>query len=102
MRTLLNRPANVVGVGGRVLSLILLGRSGCSSSSRSASATGSSTGGSTGASTGGQPVIKIGLVTPLTGVLSVIYAGAQYGAIARVNAQNAAGGVNGHKLQLII
>lgn len=51
---------------------------------------------------GSGSVIKIGLVLPLTGVAASSWVGGQYGALARIDAQNAAGGVNGHKLQLIV
>jgi branched-chain amino acid transport system substrate-binding protein len=53
------------------------------------------------AATGGAP-IKIGLIMSETGVASSTYSGGQYGAIARINAQNAQGGVNGHKIQLVV
>jgi branched-chain amino acid transport system substrate-binding protein len=46
--------------------------------------------------------IVIGFVTSETGGASSSYIGAQWGAEARIDAQNAAGGVDGHKLQLVI
>jgi len=46
--------------------------------------------------------IVIGFITDETGGAASSYIDAQDGAIARIDAQNAAGGVNGHKLQLVI
>jgi branched-chain amino acid transport system substrate-binding protein len=46
--------------------------------------------------------ITIGFITSETGVASSSYVGSQWGAEARIDAQNAAGGVDGHKLVLDI
>ena len=54
---------------------------------------------SAGASTSGSP-ITIGFITSETGGAASSYIGAQWGAQARIDALNAAGGVNGHKLKL--
>ncbi len=59
------------------------------------------TGPSAGASTSAAP-ITIGFITSETGGAASSYIGAQWGAQARIDAQNAAGGVNGHKLRLIV
>ena len=45
--------------------------------------------------------IKIGLVTTLSGPIAPTFADAVAGAQARIGLQNAEGGVNGHKLELI-
>ena len=72
------------------LSLVLAA---CSSGSSSSSTT--SSGGSTGAT--GTPV-KIALVTSLTGAASAQFQTAPAGFLAAVAAQNAKGGINGHKI----
>jgi branched-chain amino acid transport system substrate-binding protein len=46
--------------------------------------------------------ITIGFITDETGGAASSYVDSQDGAIARIDAQNAAGGVDGHKLQLVI
>jgi len=51
---------------------------------------------------GSMAPIVIGFITDETGGAASSYIDAQDGAIARIDAQNAAGGVNGHKLQLVI
>jgi branched-chain amino acid transport system substrate-binding protein len=84
---------------------------GCGSSSKKSSATGGSsgsvttTGGSsesvttTGGSSGSP--ISIGFIIDKTGVGASSFINAQYAAEARIDAQNAAGGVNGHRLVLV-
>jgi branched-chain amino acid transport system substrate-binding protein len=52
------------------------------------------------ASAAGKAPIVIGMVTDETGGAASTYVNAQDGAIARIDAQNAAGGVDGHKLVL--
>jgi branched-chain amino acid transport system substrate-binding protein len=52
------------------------------------------------ASTGKAPII-IGYITDETGAASSTYINAIQGAQARIDAQNAIGGVNGHKLELV-
>jgi len=52
------------------------------------------------ASTAKAPIL-IGLITDQTGAASSNYIGAADGAQARIDAQNAAGGVDGHKLELV-
>src|SRR5580700_4299144 len=52
------------------------------------------------ASTGKAPIL-IGFVTDETGPASSTYTDAFDGAEARIDAQNAVGGVNGHKLELV-
>jgi branched-chain amino acid transport system substrate-binding protein len=73
----------------------------CSSSSNKAS---SSSNGSTGSASGtgakGSP-ITIGFISDRTGLAASSFFNAHYGAEARIDAQNAAGGVNGHKLALV-
>jgi branched-chain amino acid transport system substrate-binding protein len=51
---------------------------------------------------GSKAPIVIGFITDETGGASSSYIDAQDGAIARIDAQNAAGGVDGRKLQLVI
>ncbi|HUZ09204.1 MAG TPA: ABC transporter substrate-binding protein, partial [Acidimicrobiales bacterium] len=46
--------------------------------------------------------ITIGYVTDLTGVASSTFADGAGGAQARIDLQNAQGGVNGHKLKLVV
>jgi|HubBroStandDraft_1064217.scaffolds.fasta_scaffold02825_3 branched-chain amino acid transport system substrate-binding protein len=50
----------------------------------------------------GKAPIVIGFITDETGGASSSYIDAQDGAIARIDAQNAAGGVDGRKLQLVV
>ena len=49
-----------------------------------------------------KSTITIGYITDLTGVASSTFADGAGGAQARIDAQNAAGGVNGHKLKLVV
>jgi branched-chain amino acid transport system substrate-binding protein len=75
---------------------------GCSSSGGS-SATTSTSGGATGTGSaipGGA--IKVGLITPLSGALGGFGAGIRDSVTAFVNQQNAAGGIDGHQLQLTV
>ena len=51
--------------------------------------------------TGKSPIV-IGYVTDLTGVASSTFADGAGGARARIDLQNAQGGVNGHKLKLVV
>jgi branched-chain amino acid transport system substrate-binding protein len=48
-----------------------------------------------------SPPITIGLITSLSGGAANTDTGALYGAEARIDAQNAMGGVNGHQLKLV-
>lgn len=59
------------------------------------------TGSATSAASKKAPIV-IGFITDETGGASSSYINAQDGAMARIDAQNAAGGVDGHKLQLAI
>lgn len=52
------------------------------------------------AGAGAKAPITIGFITSETGLASSSYVGSQWGAEARIDAQNAAGGVDGHKLVL--
>ena len=54
-----------------------------------------------GAATSSKSVITIGYITSQTGIASSTFADGAAGAQARIDAQNAAGGVNGHKLKLV-
>jgi branched-chain amino acid transport system substrate-binding protein len=71
----------------------------CSSSSSSASGTSSDA----AASGGGIPsgVIKVGLITPLSGELAGLGAGIKAGISTFVSEVNSGGGVDGHQLELI-
>jgi branched-chain amino acid transport system substrate-binding protein len=51
---------------------------------------------------GSKAPITIGFITSETGLASSSYVGSQWGAQARVDAQNAAGGIDGHKIVLAI
>jgi branched-chain amino acid transport system substrate-binding protein len=80
----------------------------CGSSSHSSTATtteGSSSSASTGSAGSSAPATKsayqIGFITSNTGGASSSYAGSVRGAEARIDALNAAGGINGHPLKLI-
>jgi branched-chain amino acid transport system substrate-binding protein len=64
-------------------------------------ATGVVASGPASAASSKAPII-IGMVTEETGSSSSGYANSQFGAQARINAQNAIGGVDGHKLQLVV
>jgi branched-chain amino acid transport system substrate-binding protein len=59
------------------------------------------TGSATSAASSKAPIV-IGFITDETGGASSSYVNAQDGAIARIDAQNAVGGVDGHKIQLQI
>jgi branched-chain amino acid transport system substrate-binding protein len=90
-----------------VLAIAALVAAGCGSSKSSSPPTSvspSTSGGST-ATTAAQATgtpIKIGMIYSATGGASSSYINSEWGAEARIDAQNAAGGVNGHPLQLQI
>jgi branched-chain amino acid transport system substrate-binding protein len=71
------------------------------SSSTSSSAGNASLAGSGGSTSASGGTIKIGFITQLTGDLAELGASELKGVTARIDAQNAAGGVDGKKLQLI-
>ena len=56
--------------------------------------------GTQAASAAGSPIV-IGYISDQTGVASSTFADGQGGAQARIDAQNARGGVNGHELVLV-
>jgi branched-chain amino acid transport system substrate-binding protein len=80
----------------------------CGSSSKSTGATSATSGAATSPTTGGTgqaptgSPIKIGFIYSATGGASSSYVDSEFGAQARIDAQNAAGGVNGHPLQLSV
>ena len=80
--------AAVVGLAGLLLAS-------CSSGTPSASST------STSGGTGKSP-ITIGYISDLTGVASSTFADGAGGARARIDLQNAEGGVDGHPLKLVV
>jgi branched-chain amino acid transport system substrate-binding protein len=83
---------------GASASVILVG---CSSSGSSTQSSGSAaTGSSASASSGGA--VTIGFLTSLTGAVASSFADSVKGAQARVNYQNAHGGVNGKKITLVV
>lgn len=92
-----------------VLSLVAAA---CGSSSHSSSGTTSATTassssvGSSGAASGGSTATKspytIGFITSQTGGASSSYAGSERGAVARIDALNAAGGIDGHPLKIVM
>jgi branched-chain amino acid transport system substrate-binding protein len=71
----------------------------CSSSATSSSAGSTTSSGSAASASGGT--IKIGMTASLTGSDAELGSAQLQGATARIDAQNAAGGVDGKKLQLI-
>ena len=73
----------------------------CSSSSSTTTTTTSGTTGGGSAKGNGAP-LKIALVASLTGEDAALNADSPKGFTARVDAQNAAGGINGHKIDPII
>ncbi len=58
--------------------------------------------GTAASAAGSKPPIVIGFITDETGGASSSYIDAQDGAMARIDAQNAAGGVDGRQLQLVV
>jgi branched-chain amino acid transport system substrate-binding protein len=78
----------------------------CGSSSHSSTATTSGGSSATTAAAGGGGATKsayqIGFITSNTGGASSSYAGSVRGADARVDALNAAGGINGHPVKLVV
>ena len=102
------RRANRLWGGACALSL-LVGLGACSSSGKTASGTGTSAGGSTSPSTSspgasqaatGAP-IKVGLVCDCSGTVGFIFLPEAEVYKAWVNTVNAAGGINGHPIQVI-
>ena len=90
-----------------VLATAAVVAAGCGSSKSSSSPTTASpsTAGGSSATTGAQATgtpIKIGMIYSQTGPASSSYVNSEWGAQARIDAQNAAGGVNGHPIQLKI
>jgi branched-chain amino acid transport system substrate-binding protein len=81
--------------------LATAGVAACSSSSPSSSAAG---GGSTatGGTTAAPSVIKLGLITDLTGPFSSSFTSSEKGIEAYVDMVNADGGINGHKLSYVV
>jgi branched-chain amino acid transport system substrate-binding protein len=73
--------------------------SGCGSSKKPASQSSSSP---TSSSGGSQSTLTIGLVMPATGSASDTYTGVARAAQARIDEENAAGGVNGHQIKLLV
>ena len=81
--------------------------SGGTTAATSGSGTSASTGGSSAANTASAPgvsptQITLGFITDLTGVGASTYSDAQYGAEAPIGALNAAGGLNGRKIKLLV
>ena len=83
-----------------VLLVVGLMAAACSSSKNTSSSSGGTTGSAAGGKATGSP-ITIGFVSDRTGLAASSFSTAHYGAEARIDAQNAAGGVNGHKLVLV-
>jgi ABC-type branched-subunit amino acid transport system substrate-binding protein len=64
---------------------------------------GNSTAGNTASAPGVTPTtITVGLVTSLTGAASAAFIGTDAGALARINEQNAEGGVDGRQIKLVV
>jgi branched-chain amino acid transport system substrate-binding protein len=82
------------------VALVTGGVAACSSSSPSSSAAG---GGSTASGgTTASSVIKLGLITDLTGPFSSSFTSSEKGIEAYVDMVNADGGINGHKLSYVV
>src|ERR1700722_6996547 len=83
------------------VALVAGGVAACGSSSPSSSAAG---GGSTatGGTTAAPSVIKLGLITDLTGPFSSSFTSSEKGIEAYVDKVNADGGINGHKLSYVV
>jgi branched-chain amino acid transport system substrate-binding protein len=84
-----------------IVALVGLTLSACGSSAKSSSPSGSS--GATGASSNGsanKSPYLVGLVWPATGAAADTYVGVLSAFQARIDMQNAAGGVNGHLLRV--
>jgi branched-chain amino acid transport system substrate-binding protein len=83
---------------------------GCSSSSKSSTAAGSTSAAPTGGAKGNTAsapgvtpdTIKIGFLTSVTGNAASTFADSSNGAQARISAENAKGGINGRKLELVV
>ncbi len=87
---------------GVVLVVAALVASACGSSSGHGAATGTTPGTSaTGSSAAGKSPILLGYIGDLTGVASSTFADGAAGAQARIDVQNAEGGVNGHPLKMV-
>ena len=82
------------------VALVTAGVAACSSGSPSSSAAG---GGSTASGgTTASSVIKLGLITDLTGPFSSSFTSSEKGIEAYVDMVNADGGINGHKLSYVV
>ena len=57
---------------------------------------------SASAASSSKSTIKIAMISSLTGAAAPQFQGSQAGFLARIAAQNAAGGINGHKIQGIV
>ncbi len=92
-----------IGVGVSLVGLTALLLVGCGSSSKPAASgtTAGTTASNSSSGSGNNSPIVIGYIGSITGVASAAQGVSVDGAMARVDAQNAAGGVNGHKIQLI-
>lgn len=102
MRLLRPRLRALLGAG-TVLALVLTGCGSPNSSKGKASgAAGASTGGAAAAAKLDKSPIAIGYVSDLTGQASPSWADGQGAAHARIEEQNANGGVNGHPLKLVV
>jgi branched-chain amino acid transport system substrate-binding protein len=62
---------------------------------------GLSCGGGTGGGVGGSNAIKVGLIVPLTGDVKTFGESARNGAMLAIEEANAAGGVNGRKMEVV-
>jgi len=80
---------------------VLAACSGNSSSSSSSAASTSSTSSASSSSASSAP-INVGMIAPLTGAFAPLGEGDQQGAELAVSQLNAAGGIDGHKVNLII
>jgi ABC-type branched-subunit amino acid transport system substrate-binding protein len=82
--------------------LLVFAAAACSSGSSTTSSSGTAAASSSSSSSGlPSGVIKVGLITPLSGQLAGLGAGIKAGISAFVDQVNANGGVDGHKLELI-
>jgi branched-chain amino acid transport system substrate-binding protein len=87
--------------------LVAVGAAACSSSKKSATAGSTTTAGGTKGLTASAPgvtptTIKIGFLTSVTGNAASSFGDSAAGAQARIAVENAKGGINGRKLELVV
>lgn len=84
-----------------MLGVVALVAAACGSTNSGASNSSNSSGNTASAPGVTAKAIKIGYITSVTGVASSTFADGEQGALARIDQQNAEGGVHGRKLELV-